>query len=261
MNKKVAFITGASSGIGFSTAQIFLDNDYIVCNASRRPALDDRIINYTVDVSDTATIDKAVDSIINEYGRIDILINCAGYSMAAPIEEVEDADYKYLFDVNLFGPIHTIKAVIPIMRANGYGRIINVSSIGSVSPIPYDPYYCASKAALDMLSVTLNTELNPYNITVSSILPGGTRTDFTYSRKIYDKGSKLKRATRTLSRIEQHGMTPQAVAQSIYKLAISKNPKIISTCGLMNKVKCGALRILPKKTVINLSKSIFKTNP
>ena len=134
-------LAGASSGIGLATAKEFMNNCYTVCNASRKTAPDHKIISYSVDVSNTKSIDDAIADIEMKHGRLDILINNAGFSMAAPIESVLDSDYRYLFEVNLFGAIHAINKAVPIMKRNGGGRIINVSSLGSTSPIPYDPYY------------------------------------------------------------------------------------------------------------------------
>lgn len=258
---KIVFIIGASSGIGYSTAEIFLDNNYIVYNGSRDSSPDNRVKNLTVDISNYDTINQAVNTIIDEQGHIDILINSSGFSMAAAIDEVADEDYKYLFDVNLLGIIHTIKTVVPFMKEHGEGRIINISSIASVTPIPYDPYYSASKAALDMLTFALNAELVPFNIKLSSVLPGGTATDFTWKRKtIGYENSYVNNATSVLARKEQRGMTAEAVAKIIYKTAISKHPNIIIPCGFSNKLKYISAKLIPKKMMITMTRMIFKIN-
>ena len=257
--KKVVFITGASSGIGKATAELFLANNYIVINGSRRESKLDGIINYTVDVSSIKSIDKAVDDISEKYGGINILINCAGFSMAAPIEEVLDQDYAYLFYVNLFGAIHLIKRVIPYMKSQGRGKIINISSIGAITPIPYDPYYSASKSALNMLSLTLYTELKKDNINITSIMPGGTKTPFTFARKVYPQtDTNLILATQSLAKIEQNGMSAQSVAKRIFAVANQKNPPIFLTTGLMNKFIYLFSKVLPKKILANITRLVFK---
>jgi len=256
---RIVFITGASSGIGYHTAKIFLKEGYIVVNASRRKAEDERIINYTVDVSNPETIDIAVQDVINKFGKIDILINSAGFSMAAPVDTIEEKDYKYLFDVNFFGALYTIKKVIPIMKKNGGGRIVNISSIGSVAPIPFDPYYSASKAALDMLGISLNTELNSHNIFISNVLPGGTKTEFSFKRKVYEyeKGSDLQKAKDTLIEMEQKGMSAEKVAETVFRAATSKTKKIIVPVGFKNKMIYCLMKTLPKKLIVKLMRMIF----
>lgn len=258
---KIVFITGASSGIGYQCAKLFSNENDIVINASRRPVKDKRIINYEVDVSNTSTLSTAINSVIDKYERVDILINCAGYSMAAPIESVLEKDYRYLFDVNLFGALYAIKSVVPIMKKNGYGRIINISSIGGVTPIPYDPYYSSSKAALDMLSFALNTELYPYNVYVTSVLPGGTKTDFSYNRLIYNSNDiRVEKAAEVLEDIEQYGMNPETVAKTILNVSKMRKPPIIIASGLINKIILGSVKFIPKRYIIDISRKIFKCN-
>lgn len=255
---KVVLIFGASSGIGLESAKLFLEQGYIVQNCSRGQAKDGRIKNHQVDVSNSSTIDRAIESILKEYGRIDIMLYSAGFSMAAPISQVKEEDYKYLFDVNVNGAIYAIKKVVPIMKEQNAGRIVLISSLASAAPIPFDPYYCASKAALDALTVALATELDRYNIVICSVLPGGTKTDFTDMRKVYQvDDSSLNNAVVSLSAQEQGGMSAQTVAKRVYKSATLKRPPLLAVAGCKNKILYFFCKLMPARLLQRASQAIF----
>lgn len=259
----VSFVIGGSSGIGFETIKLLLREGYIVYNGSRRKCIDERVINIFVDVSKPETIKDAVEEITKTNSTIDLLVYNAGFSMASPIEFVEKDDYKYLFDVNVFGVIEVIKNVVPLMRRNGGGRIINVSSLGGVVPIPYDAYYSASKAAIDMLVFSLRSELSKYNILITNILPGGTITDFTFKRKVYhidenNDYSDMKEAVNKLAEIEQNGMNARSVAKTILRVASCKNPPVLVPSGIKNKFIYLASQIIPKKIILKMTENKFK---
>jgi short-subunit dehydrogenase len=179
--------------------------------------------------------------------------------MAAPIEDVEDKDFRYLFDVNFFGAVHTVKKIVPYMKKAGGGRILLVGSMGGIAPIPFDPYYSASKAALDMFASALNTELNSKNIYITDILPGGTKTDFTYKRKVYkyEKGSDLEKAKNALEETEQDGMAAERVGEIIYKEALRKCPKVTVPAGCKNKIQYCLMKLLPKKLIVAVIRKMF----
>lgn len=251
---KTVLITGASSGIGFKTAELFLKKGYRVINFSRRGAPDERIINYGVDITDIKALEAALDDVKSKF-IIDILVNSAGFSMAAPVERVKEEDYRYLFEVNFFAAIKIIKSILPNMAKGG--RIINISSMGSASPIPYDPYYSASKAALDMLSICLNTELNN-RIYVTSVLPGGTKTDFSFKRKVYETDdAQMNKAVNSLFNIEQSGMTAESVARRVYLIAVSKSPPVIAPAGAINRILYFVVRRLPARLIVFVTKKVF----
>ncbi len=255
---KVVLIFGASSGIGFESAKLFLQQGYIVLNCSRGQAQDNRIKNYQVDVSNSSTIDVAIESILKEYGRIDIMIYSAGFSMATPISQVNEEDYRYLFDVNVNGAIYAIKKVVPIMKEQNAGRIVLISSLASTAPIPFDPYYCASKAAINALTVALATELDRYNIVICSVLPGGVKTNFTDMRKVYQADdNSLKNAVANLSAQEQKGMSAEAVAKRVYKSATEKRPPLLAVAGCKNKILYFFCKILPLRLLKRASQGIF----
>lgn len=176
MEKETVFIIGASDGIGRETAEKFLSAGYRVVNASRTVNATEGITNLYCDCSSSETIKEAVKK-ASEDGIITTAIYCAGYSFFAPLEHSEESDYRYLFEVNFFGAVTFMREIIPIMRKYGGGRIFLVSSIGGVSPIAYESFYSASKAAMNMLSLSMNLELNRFGIYVISIMPGGYQNE------------------------------------------------------------------------------------
>src|SRR5215469_10116511 len=151
-SKPVALVTGASSGIGQATAELLAAHGFTVFGTSRVP--DQRTRSYTLlplDVCSDASVEAAVQSLLDQVGRIDVLVNNAGYAMVGAIEETSMADAQAQLDTNLFGVLRMVKAVLPVMRKQGSGRIINVSSVvGHVAP-PYVGLYATSKFALEGL--------------------------------------------------------------------------------------------------------------
>src|SRR5690606_24507399 len=157
---------------------------------------------------------------IKKESRIDHLIYCAGYSMASTIEDVKEEDYKFLYDVILFGYIETLRIIVPHFKANEYGRVIFLSSLASKIPIPFDPYYCSAKAAVEAFNNTVNLEVNHDDIYLTNLVFGGVKTNFTFKRKLNssDDNKDLYIAVNKLALIEQHGMDSLEIANIIYKL-------------------------------------------
>jgi len=251
--KKTAFIVGASSGIGLAVAEKLTKNYNVYCGA-RRECPNKNVKSITLDASEKDSLKNAVDKIIEETGRIDVFIYSAGFSMAAPTEKVLSEDYRYLFDVNFFGALEGVKHVIPHMR-NGGGRIILISSLGGVLPIAYDPFYSASKAALNIVAKELYLELKPYDISVTSFMPGGTATDFTSKRKVYNREQsgiyygEQTRAVTALAETEQTGMPAEEVADEIIKILNRKYPPAVAAAGFINTLFYLAEKFLPDKLV------------
>ena len=246
----VALLFGASSGIGYATAKLLVKKGYTDLNASRTQAAHSAIFNIACDVTKPGDIEHAVGYVLDSQKKIDVLIYAPGFSMAAPIEFAQEEDYRYLFEVNFFGAIKAIQSVVPAMRETG-GRIILISSLGSILPIAFDSFYSASKAALDMLAREANVELNPYNIHVTSFQAGPTATRFTFKRKIYPDSMcgqyapELNKATSVLAGMEQSGMTAEENAVGIINVLEAKTPPILTSVGWKNKTVSLTQKILP----------------
>jgi len=183
---KTWLITGCSTGLGRALAQAVLaKGDNAVITARDTASLQDLATEFpttalavTLDVTEQAQVDAAVQQAEERFGRVDVLVNNAGYGYRAAIEEGDDADVRTLFDTNVFGPVAMIKAVLPGMRSRRSGAIVNISSIGARICPPGSGYYAATKAALEGISGSLQKELAPLGISVTAVEPGGFRTDF-----------------------------------------------------------------------------------
>jgi NAD(P)-dependent dehydrogenase (short-subunit alcohol dehydrogenase family) len=171
----VVLITGGSSGIGLATVRRLAAAGDQVFYASRAPAaapLPDDVTHLPLDLADPQACEAAVRSVADSAGRLDVLINNAGTAVLAPLEESGDAEAHRTFEVNVFGPMRLIRAALPVMRAQGTGRIINVTSVNDIAPAPFGGWYSASKAALASLSMVLGAELHGSGIFVTVVAPG-----------------------------------------------------------------------------------------
>ncbi|MDE8670927.1 oxidoreductase [Pseudarthrobacter sp. H3Y2-7] len=183
MPKPVAFITGASTGIGFEAARTLSGHGFLVYAGARRvdrmeplAALGVQVL--ALDVTDEASMSTAVGRVLTERGRIDVLVNNAGYGSYGALEDVDLAEGRRQFEVNVFGLARMTQLVLPGMRQAGQGRIINISSIGGKFYEPLGAWYHASKFAVEGLSDSLRLELKPHGISVSIIEPAGTLSEW-----------------------------------------------------------------------------------
>lgn len=178
-NPKIVVVTGVSSGIGRTTAEKFVQRGCRVFGTVRNIAKAQAIpgvVLVAMDVCDDASIWRGIQSVIDQAGRIDVLVNNAGSSLLGAVEETAVSEAQALFDTNVFGILRTVQAVLPHMRAQRSGRIVNVSSVLGFLPAPYMGIYSASKHAVEGLSETLDHEVRQFGIRVALVEPGYTRT-------------------------------------------------------------------------------------
>ena len=180
---KVVIITGGSSGIGLCTAAALRDRGCKVYELSRRDSEVEGITHLRCDITDEEQIKAAVAQVLDENGRIDILINNAGFGISGAVEFTETSDAQRLFDVNFFGMVRMNRAILPLMREQGHGRIVNLSSVAAPVPIPFQTYYSAGKAAVNSYTMALSNEVKPFGITVAAVMPGDIKTGFTAARQ------------------------------------------------------------------------------
>ena len=251
---KVVILTGGSSGIGRATAELLRAQGCTVYEFSRRPAPSDPW-HMGVDVTDDAAVKAAVDAVYSREGRIDILINNAGFGISGAMEFTDPADAHRLMEVNLFGMDNAIRAVLPHMRRAGSGRIVNISSVAGVFAIPFQAWYSISKAAVRSLTMALYNEVDPYGIQVTSVMPGDIRTGFTAARKksiVGDDayGGRISASVAKMEKDEQNGMAPEAAAKTIAKVALKQGRvKPFYTIGLTYKCLVLLDHLLPCRTV------------
>jgi NAD(P)-dependent dehydrogenase (short-subunit alcohol dehydrogenase family) len=193
--QQIALITGSSSGIGFETSLRLARNGIYTYASMRNLSRSEEILGYArkdnlplkvlrLDVTDEESISDAIDKIISEKSRIDIVVNNAGYSLLGPLEQLHIAEIKEEFETNFFGVIKLIQSVLPMMRKQGYGRIINISSLAGRIGFPLSSAYVSSKFALEGLVESLRYEVRPFGIHVCLIEPGVIKTNFVNNMKI-----------------------------------------------------------------------------
>ena len=181
--KRTALVTGGSSGIGRCTAVALSKAGYIVYEFSRRDVPVEGVRHMCVDVTDEASVQAAVGQILLERGSIEILVNCAGFGISGAVEFTESEQAKAQFNVNFFGTVNVSRAVLPSMRRQHRGHIVNISSVAAVAHIPFQAFYSASKAAVSSYSCALDNEVSPYGVRVTAVELGDIHTGFTQARQ------------------------------------------------------------------------------
>lgn len=242
-------ITGASSGIGRAAAKRFAARGDRVYDLSRHGAGDPGVIHIDADVTRPETLQAAAEQITAAAGGIDLLICCAGMGVSGAVEFIPESDLRRQFEVNLFGTIHTVKAVLPVMRQARGGRVICVSSVAAVYAIPFQAYYSAGKAAINAFADALRAEVKPFGISVCAVMPGDIATGFTAAREKTVAGEDVytsaASAVAKMEQDERNGMSPDAVAALIEKLADKKRVAPLYTVGLSYKALVFLKRLFP----------------
>ena len=231
-NKPVALITGTSSGFGRETARVLVQRGWCVFGASRRPSQghSDNYRRLILDVRDDNSVNNCFQQVITEAGRIDLLVNNAGFLINGFAEEVSMEQVKDIFDTNFLGAVRMTKSVLPVMRRQKRGRIINISSVLGCLAIPYRSYYAATKFALEGFSEALNLELARFNIQVVLVKPGFFRTSLDDSmikadQKIADYDKLRPKLDKRFQRFRNSGAHPRKVASLIADIAQAQSPR------------------------------------
>ena len=258
--KKVVLITGASSGIGKYTALQLMQKDYIVYGASRRidkmqDLKEAGVRLLQMDVTNDASMIKGVQEIINSEKRIDVLVNNAGYGSFGALEDVPISEAKYQFDVNVFGLGRLIQLVLPYMRSQKSGKIINVSSMGGKFGEPHGSWYHATKFAVEGLSDCLRMELKQFGIDVIVIQPGAIKTEWDIIARenlIKVSGNSAykdlaKKHSAMLEKTYKKSSEPIVISKEVVKAIISYHPKTRYTAGSGAKLILFIKKILPDK--------------
>ena len=260
--QKVVVITGANSGIGLSTAkEIIKRGDIVYCLSRHKP--DDAHIRYIhCDVTNRESIETALKTIDETEKHIDAIVNNAGMGISGATEYEPEKDIQKIIDVNLIGVINVCSLGLKYLRKTN-GRIVNIGSLASVFPIPFQSLYSATKAAVLSFSLSLHNEVKPTGVKVSCVLPGDTKTNFTANReKTEVKNDPIykDRVNNSISRMEkdeQNGMSPQKVTNVICKCIYKKRPPLVESVGFKNKFLRGLLRVVPTRTMENILYSLY----
>jgi NAD(P)-dependent dehydrogenase (short-subunit alcohol dehydrogenase family) len=248
---KIAVVTGSSSGIGYETSLLLARNQYTTYASMRNLKKSDELLKIAskeniplkviqLDVDDDRSVSNAIDSIVKENGRIDVLVNNAGFDLFGSLEELTIEEIKGQFETNFFGAARVTKSVIPTMRKQGSGIIINVSSIGGrIGLVPCNTMYHASKFALEGFTESLRHELTEFNIDVILIEPGVIRSNFVENiRTARNYDSNNSPYAKTVQKVFEgfepmlvNASDPKEVAQVIINAANSSSPNIRYTVG------------------------------
>jgi len=246
--------TGASSGIGKAIASFLHQKAYTVYGTSRNPekVKDVSFKMVALDVLNVESIKKAVQTIVLNEGRLDVLINNAGKGITGSIEDTPTDEMKGNFDTNFFGPIEVMKAVLPQMRKQKSGKIINVTSIAGYMGLPFRGIYSASKGALELVTEATSMEVKQFGISVVNVAPGDFSTNIAsgrYHTPVFENSAYKEKYAENLALMDNHvdgGMDPLVMAKGIYKIINTKKPKVhYKIGGFMEKFSIVLKRILP----------------
>ncbi|MEI8410829.1 MULTISPECIES: oxidoreductase [unclassified Kribbella] len=262
MTPKIALVTGASSGIGEATARKLHALGFTVYGAARRAdrmekLAADGIRPIAMDVTDEESTRAGVDRILAESGRIDVLVNNAGYGSYGALEDVPLSEARYQFEVNVFGAARLIQLVLPGMRAQRSGTIVNISSMGGKIYTPLGGWYHGTKFALEALSDCLRLEVKPFGIDVVVIEPGGIRTEWggiaaDNLRKVSGSGPYANQAEAMAKSMDseladRRSSPPAVIADAIAKAVTARRPRTRYLVGFAAKPLVTLRRLLPDR--------------
>ena len=265
--QKVVFITGASSGIGKAIGEFLHHKDFIVYGTSRNPSKVENSIFPLValDVRDVNSIKVAISEVLAITNRIDVVINNAGVGITGPLEEIPLEEIKNNFETNLFGPVEVMKAVLPQMRTQKQGLIINITSIAGYMGLPYRSVYSSSKGALELITEALRMEVKSFGIHITNVAPGDFATNIAagrYHAPVLKDSAYETTYGNTLREMDSHvdsGSNPNQMAEVIHKIINTPNPKIHYKVGaFMQKFSIVLKRILPDKVYEKMLMNHYK---
>lgn len=252
--QKTAFVTGASSGIGKAAALALSRAGYRVIGTSRKASADevrDGIRMIACDVTSDASVAAAASLALAELGHIDLLVNNAGYAISGAAEESSIEQVHALFDTNFLGVVRVTNAVLPIMRQQGFGRILNIGSVVGLIPGPFGAYYTASKHAIEGYSESLDHEVRPFGIRVAVIEPWATKTSIEANsprgdRPVAAYGQTFARYQAAFNAAMAAGDTADDVAATILTAAQARTPHLRYPSGKAARQTSFARRFLPR---------------
>ncbi len=267
MEKKVVLITGGSSGIGRTTGIFLKKKGYTVYGTTRNLAKNPDFTDFNLlelDVTATASIEAAVTKLIEAEGRLDVLINNAGVGITGPIEETPIAEVHKTFDTNYYGPLRMLQVVLPHMRKQGAGLIINITSIAGYMGLPYRGIYSASKAALEITTEALRMETKAFGVTITNLAPGDFATNIAAGRyhAPVSGQSAYHSYEKTLKMINDDvdaAEDPIKVAEKIVVILEAKKPRVHYKVGtFMQKFSVVLKKFLPDKVYERLLLNHYK---
>lgn len=253
---KVVFITGASSGIGLSIGNYLHQKGYRVFGTSRTPEKYPNSLFplIALDVRDEISIQQAVQTLLSQTDTVDVVINNAGVGITGPLEEIPLTALKSHFDTNLFGPIAVMQAVLPQLRAQRSGLIINITSIAGYMGLPFRSAYSASKGALELITEGIRMEVKPFGVNITNVAPGDFATNIAagrYHAPLQEDSAYYKTYGHTLAMMNEHvdaGSPPDMMAIAIESIIVTQHPKVHYKVGsFLQRFSIVLKRILPDR--------------
>lgn len=251
--ERVALITGASSGIGLETARLLTNERGLRVFGAALPG--DRVPEpgfemLDLDVNCDRSVADCVTAVLDRAGRLDVLINNAGVGLLGTVEETTMDECRGVFETNYFGTVRMIRAVLPIMRLQGTGLIVNTSSVAGHIGVPYEPHYCASKLALDGLTRALRYEVAAFGIDVCVVAPGYVRTPFydrlrTAAERLPAYEGVRECAAEVFAESARHGNEAPAIARVIVRIVRSRSPRLRYWAGRDARLYAATHRFVP----------------
>lgn len=266
---KIILITGASSGFGKVTAELLCSRGCTVYGTSRKACSHAAIKMLVMDVRDRQSVRDGVERIIAEQGRIDVLINNAGMGIGGALELATEEEIAMQMETNFGGCVNLCQAVLPHMRRQRSGRIVNLSSIGGVMGLPYQGYYSASKYAIEGFSEALSAEVKGFGIQVSVVEPGDFATHFTASRRNSqatmddaDYGPIFRRSLGLIEKEENGGLKPEVLAKKLVKIVECKRPKLrYVVANFEQRLSVLIKRLVSGNCFVDILRDYYKTAP
>lgn len=264
---KVILITGASSGFGKATAELLAKRGHTVYGLARRTMEHPQIHYLTADVRKRDEIDRRVSEIIAKEQRIDVLINNAGMGIGGAIELATSDEIDCQMGTNFMGCVNLCQSVLPHMRRQGGGRIINISSIGGVMGLPYQGFYSASKFAIEGFSEALSAEVKRFGIYVSLVEPGDFATNFTASRNNSEitlndasYGPVFKHSLQLIEKEENGGLKPEKIAQKVTHIVECRRPRMRYVVANFEQwLSVVIKRIVPGNMFVDILRGYYKS--
>ena len=257
LKDKVIVITGGTKGIGKELVSLFEEKNTVVNLARSCEGKENEIV---CDVTSEEQVKNAFEVIKEKYGKIDVIVNNAGYGLSGAVEMLSTDKVEEQFAVNFLGVQRCLRYALPLMEKGG--KVVNISSVCAIFPLPFRGMYCASKSALNSLTFALREEVRPYGISVTAVCPGDTKTSFSANRvKVFDAGKRygerIRQADEHIAKREDKRMSPQKVGKRIAKIISKKKYKPFYIVGAKYKFLYALYRLFPFSAILKCTGSMF----
>ncbi|MCB9188799.1 MAG: SDR family oxidoreductase [Flavobacteriales bacterium] len=254
---KVAFITGGTSGIGRAICNVLHSKGVVVYGTGRKANHGDILDGFHLvrcDVTKDVSVREAIEYVLQQEGRIDVLVNNAGIGIAGSIEDSEIGEILNVFNTNVAGVIRTCKSVLPIMREQGSGYIINISSVGGLMGLPYRGIYSGSKSSVELISEAMSMEVMKFGIKVVLVEPGDFKTSINENRKVSEKAKssiykdEFDSIHEIINQEVNEGNDPEKIGRLVWRIINHPSPRVrYNTGDFMSKVALAIKRLTPSR--------------